>query len=40
MVRFPPDTATLLSRYPGIVSDLRTKLLEHQLLRPGQYCLV
>ena len=40
MVRFPSDAATLLSRYPGIVPDLRTKLLEHRLLRPGLYCLV
>jgi len=30
-----PDAATLLSRYPGIVSDLCTGLPEHQLLRPG-----
>lgn len=36
MGRFPPNAATLLSRYPGIVSDLRTGLPEHQLLRPGR----
>ena len=35
MGRFPPDAATLLSRYPGIVSDLRPGLPEHRLLRPG-----